>query len=194
MHACSLHSSPCEKRPPWRETSMLLLRGRRPRFRGGGALCVTCFQNACAAVAHSRLRAPGRRVSPVSLRGFCGAGISCRKLPGMERKIRALIAYLRWSASPRDIVQTMELSGKGNDVAWQRSRANPHRRSYDLILPGPMPAWGSAAGLAGGLEMALKGSAMAPGWVHGRSLWTLLRAVFCPACLRHPGRRSHTGL
>jgi NADH dehydrogenase len=95
------------------------LHGRRAvpfHFDSLGALCVIGHQNACA-----ELTLPFARSRSVRFSGlfawFLWRGIYVSKLPGMERKIRVLIAWTLELFFPRDIVQTIELSDKGADLS-----------------------------------------------------------------------------
>ena len=80
-------------------------------FRSLGALCVVGHQTACA-----ELTLPFAPTSSLRFSGLLAwliwRGIYVSKLPGLERKIRVLIAWTLELFFPRDIIQTIELGEK----------------------------------------------------------------------------------
>jgi NADH:ubiquinone reductase (H+-translocating) len=80
-------------------------------FRSLGALCVVGHQTACAELTVPFVRARSLRFSGL-LAWLIWRGIYVAKLPGLERKIRVLIAWTLELFFPRDIIQTIELGGK----------------------------------------------------------------------------------
>jgi NADH dehydrogenase len=80
-------------------------------FRSLGALCVVGHQTACAELTVPFVRAPSLRFSGL-LAWLIWRGIYVAKLPGLERKIRVLIAWTLELFFPRDIIQTIELGAK----------------------------------------------------------------------------------
>ena len=90
-------------------------------FDSLGSLCVIGHQNACAELTLPFARNRSLRFSGL-FAWFLWRGIYISKLPGLERKIRVLIAWTLELFFPRDIVQTMELSGKGG---------SPHGRDHE---------------------------------------------------------------
>jgi NADH:ubiquinone reductase (H+-translocating) len=87
------------------------LRGRRGEpfhFDSLGALCVVGHQTACAELTVPFARKRSVRFSGL-LAWFMWRGIYLSKLPGLERKIRVLMAWTLELFFPRDIVQTIEL-------------------------------------------------------------------------------------
>jgi NADH dehydrogenase len=80
-------------------------------FRSLGALCVVGHQTACAELTVPFVRARSLRFSGL-LAWLIWRGIYVSKLPGLERKIRVLIAWTLELFFPRDIIQTIELGGK----------------------------------------------------------------------------------
>ena len=87
------------------------LRGRLGEpfhFDSLGALCVVGHQTACA-----ELSVPFARTRTVRFSGLLAwlmwRGVYLSKLPGLERKIRVLMAWTLELFFPRDIVQTIEL-------------------------------------------------------------------------------------
>ena len=91
-------------------------------FKSLGSLCVVGHQTACA-----ELTVPFTERS-VRFSGLLAwliwRGIYLSKLPGLERKIRVLMAWTLELFFPRDIIQTIELSRKdnhGNDASVGRT-------------------------------------------------------------------------
>jgi NADH dehydrogenase len=84
---------------------------REFHFRSLGALCVVGHQTACAELTVPFVRARSLRFSGL-LAWLIWRGIYVSKLPGLERKIRVLIAWTLELFFPRDIIQTIELGGK----------------------------------------------------------------------------------
>jgi NADH dehydrogenase len=80
-------------------------------FRSLGALCVVGHQTACAELTVPFVPARSLRFSGL-LAWLIWRGIYVSKLPGLERKIRVLIAWTLELFFPRDIIQTIELGGK----------------------------------------------------------------------------------
>ena len=80
-------------------------------FRSLGALCVVGHQTACAELKIPFAPARSLRFSGL-LAWFIWRGIYVSKLPGLERKIRVLLAWTLELFFPRDIIQTIELGGK----------------------------------------------------------------------------------
>jgi NADH dehydrogenase len=80
-------------------------------FRSLGALCVVGHQTACA-----ELTVPFIPARPLRFSGLLAwriwRGIYVSKLPGLERKIRVLMAWTLELFFPRDIIQTIDLGGK----------------------------------------------------------------------------------
>ena len=90
------------------------LKGSRVRdfhFRSLGALCVVGHQTACAELTVPFVPARSLRFSGL-LAWLIWRGIYVAKLPGLERKVRVLIAWTLELFFPRDIIQTIELGGK----------------------------------------------------------------------------------
>ncbi len=89
------------------------LPGKPFHFDSLGALCVVGHQTACA-----ELTVPFARTRSVRFSGLLAwlmwRGIYLSKLPGLERKIRVLIAWSLELFFPRDIIRTIELGGKGD--------------------------------------------------------------------------------
>ena len=81
------------------------------RFRSLGSLCVVGHQNACAELTIPFLPDRSLRFSGLSA-WLMWRGIYLSKLPGLERKVRVLTAWVLELFFPRDIVQTIELGGK----------------------------------------------------------------------------------
>src|ERR1700722_1962066 len=79
--------------------------------RSLGALCVVGHQTACAELTVPFVPARSLRFSGL-LAWLIWRGIYVSKLPGLERKIRVLIAWTLRLFFPRDIIQTIELGGK----------------------------------------------------------------------------------
>ena len=80
-------------------------------FRSLGALCVVGHQTACAELTVPFVPTRSLRFSGL-LAWFIWRGIYVSKLPGLERKIRVLMAWTLELFFPRDIIQTIELGGK----------------------------------------------------------------------------------
>ena len=80
-------------------------------FRSLGALCVVGHQTACAELTIPFAPSRSLRFSGL-LAWFIWRGIYVSKLPGLERKIRVLMAWTLELFFPRDIIQTIELGGK----------------------------------------------------------------------------------
>lgn len=96
------------------------LKGSRVRdfhFRSLGALCVVGHQTAAAELTIPFARAQSLRFSGL-LAWLIWRGIYVSKLPGLERKVRVLIAWTLELFFPRDIIQTIELGGK-DAHPWQ---------------------------------------------------------------------------
>jgi NADH dehydrogenase len=92
-------------------------------FTSLGALCVVGHQTACA-----ELTVPFAPTQSVRFSGllawFIWRGIYVSKLPGLERKIRVLMAWTLELFFPRDIIQTIELGGK--DSHGSRAASSRH--------------------------------------------------------------------
>jgi NADH dehydrogenase len=82
-------------------------------FDSLGALCVIGHQTACAELTVPFARTRSLRFSGL-LAWLMWRGIYLSKLPGRERKIRVLMAWTLELFFPRDIIQTIELGGKGD--------------------------------------------------------------------------------
>jgi NADH:ubiquinone reductase (H+-translocating) len=80
-------------------------------FTSLGALCVVGHQTACAELTVPFAPARSLRFSGL-LAWLIWRGIYVSKLPGLERKIRVLMAWTLELFFPRDIIQTIELGGK----------------------------------------------------------------------------------
>jgi NADH dehydrogenase len=80
-------------------------------FRSLGALCVVGHQTACAELTVPFVPTRSLRFSGL-LAWFIWRGIYVSKLPGLERKVRVLMAWTLELFFPRDIIQTIELGGK----------------------------------------------------------------------------------
>jgi NADH:ubiquinone reductase (H+-translocating) len=80
-------------------------------FGSLGALCVVGHQTACAELTVPFVPTRSLRFSGL-LAWFIWRGIYVSKLPGLERKIRVLMAWTLELFFPRDIIQTIELGGK----------------------------------------------------------------------------------
>ena len=80
-------------------------------FLSLGALCVVGHQTACAELTVPFVPARSLRFSGL-LAWLIWRGIYVAKLPGLERKIRVLIAWTLELFFPRDIIQTIDLGGK----------------------------------------------------------------------------------
>jgi NADH dehydrogenase len=80
-------------------------------FRSLGALCVVGHQTACAELIVPFAPARSLRFSGL-LAWLIWRGIYISKLPGLERKIRVLMAWTLELFFPRDIIQTIDLGGK----------------------------------------------------------------------------------
>jgi NADH dehydrogenase len=92
-------------------------------FRSLGALCVVGHQTACAELTIPFAPSRSLRFSGL-LAWFIWRGIYVSKLPGLERKIRVLMAWTLELFFPRDIIQTIELGGKdthGSRAAGSRN-------------------------------------------------------------------------
>jgi len=84
-------------------------RPRQPfHFDSLGALCVVGHQTACAELTVPFARGRTMRFSGL-LAWVMWRGVYLSKLPGLERKIRVLIAWTIELFFPRDIVQTIDL-------------------------------------------------------------------------------------
>jgi NADH dehydrogenase len=79
-------------------------------FHSRGALCVVGHQTACAELTMPFARARSVRFSGL-LAWLMWRGIYLSKLPGLERKVRVLSDWVIELFFPRDIVQTIDLSG-----------------------------------------------------------------------------------
>jgi NADH:ubiquinone reductase (H+-translocating) len=90
---------------------------REFHFRSLGALCVVGHQTACAELSVPFMPVRSLRFSGL-LAWLIWRGIYVSKLPGLERKIRVLIAWTLELFFPRDVIQTIELGGKENQ-AWR---------------------------------------------------------------------------
>lgn len=77
-------------------------------FDSLGALCVVGHQTACAELSLPFARSRSVRFSGL-LAWLMWRGIYLSKLPGLERKMRVLVAWTLELFFPRDIVQTIEL-------------------------------------------------------------------------------------
>jgi len=80
-------------------------------FKSLGALCVVGHQTACAELTVPFAPARSLRFSGL-LAWLIWRGIYVSKLPGLERKIRVLMAWTLELFFPRDIIQTIDLGGK----------------------------------------------------------------------------------
>jgi NADH dehydrogenase len=80
-------------------------------FRSLGALCVVGHQTACAELTVPFAPARSLRFSGL-LAWLIWRGIYVSKLPGLERKIRVLMAWTLELFFPRDSIQTIDLGGK----------------------------------------------------------------------------------
>jgi NADH dehydrogenase len=80
-------------------------------FKSLGALCVVGHQTACAELTVPFAPTRSLRFSGL-LAWFLWRGIYVSKLPGLERKIRVLMAWTLELFFPRDIIQTIELGGR----------------------------------------------------------------------------------
>ena len=87
-------------------------------FTSLGALCVVGHQTACAELTVPFAPARSLRFSGL-LAWLIWRGIYVSKLPGLERKIRVLMAWTLELFFPRDIIQTIELGGKGHAAMAQ---------------------------------------------------------------------------
>ena len=88
-------------------------------FRSLGALCVIGHETACAELTVPFAPAHSLRFSGL-LAWLMWRGVYLSKLPGLERKIRVLMAWTLELFFPRDIIQTIELGGRnvhGNQAA-----------------------------------------------------------------------------
>ena len=91
-----------------------ILKGKQTKkfhFRSLGALCVVGHQTACAELTIPFVATRSLRFSGL-LAWLIWRGIYVSKLPGLERKIRVLIAWTLELFFPRDIIQTIELGEK----------------------------------------------------------------------------------
>lgn len=84
-------------------------------FAALGALCVIGHQTACAEI-------KGLRFSGL-LAWLMWRAIYLSKLPGLERKVRVLVDWLIELFFPRDIVQTIDFSGRGMTSVESQARA-----------------------------------------------------------------------
>lgn len=98
------------------------LPGKPFHFDSLGALCVIGHQTACAELTVPFARARSLRFSGL-LAWLMWRGIYLSKLPGLERKIRVLMAWNLELFFPRDIIQTIELEGQGDHDVNTGSRA-----------------------------------------------------------------------
>ena len=73
-------------------------------------------QTACAELTVPFVRTRSLRFSGL-FAWFIWRGIYVSKLPGLERKIRVLMAWTLELFFPRDIIQTIELGGKDAHAA-----------------------------------------------------------------------------
>jgi len=87
--------------------------GKPFHFDSLGSLCVIGHQTACAEFTVPFARTRALRFSGL-LAWLMWRGIYLSKLPGLERKIRVLMAWTLELFFPRDIIQTIELGGKGD--------------------------------------------------------------------------------
>jgi NADH dehydrogenase len=87
--------------------------GKPFHFDSLGSLCVIGHQTACAELTVPFARTRSLRFSGL-LAWLMWRGIYLSKLPGLERKIRVLMAWTLELFFPRDIIQTIELGGKGD--------------------------------------------------------------------------------
>jgi len=87
--------------------------GKPFHFDSLGSLCVIGHQTACAELSIPFARSRSLRFSGL-LAWLMWRGIYLAKLPGLERKIRVLIAWTLELFFPRDIIQTIDLGGKGD--------------------------------------------------------------------------------
>ena len=92
-------------------------------FRSLGALCVVGHQTACAELTVPFAPTRSLRFSGL-LAWFIWRGIYVSKLPGLERKIRVLMAWTLELFFPRDIIQTIELGGKDTHGSRAASSRN----------------------------------------------------------------------
>lgn len=93
-----------------------VLAGQKPKpfhFDSLGSLCVIGHQTACAELTVPFARSRSVRFSGLLAWGMW-RGIYLMKLPGLERKLRVLIAWTLELFFPRDIVQTIDLSERQN--------------------------------------------------------------------------------
>ncbi|MGC1871934.1 MAG: NAD(P)/FAD-dependent oxidoreductase [Acidobacteriaceae bacterium] len=101
------------------------LPGKRFHFDSLGALCVIGHQTACAELTVPFARSRSLRFSGL-LAWLMWRGIYLSKLPGLERKIRVLMAWNLELFFPRDIIQTIELEEQRDHDINTGSRArNP---------------------------------------------------------------------
>ncbi len=99
------------------------LPGKPFHFDSLGALCVVGHQTACAELTVPFARTRSLRFSGL-LAWLLWRGIYLSKLPGLERKIRVLMAWTLELFFPRDIIQTIELGGKGDHGSGAAGSAN----------------------------------------------------------------------
>jgi NADH:ubiquinone reductase (H+-translocating) len=84
-------------------------------FDSLGALCVVGHQTACAELTIPFARGRSVRFSGL-LAWLMWRGVYLSKLPGMERKVRVLVDWVIELFFPRDIVQTIDLTGDHSKV------------------------------------------------------------------------------
>ena len=108
------------------------LHGRAPKpfhFDSLGALCVIGHQTACAELSIPFARTRSLRFSGL-LAWLMWRSVYLAKLPGLERKIRVLMAWSLELFFPRDIIQTIELERKdghaGNEINSIANSASTH--------------------------------------------------------------------
>ena len=92
-------------------------------FTSLGALCVVGYQTACAELIVPFSPTRSLRFSGL-LAWLMWRGVYLSKLPGLERKIRVLIAWTLELFFPKDIIQTIELGGKATHGSHQASNHN----------------------------------------------------------------------
>jgi NADH dehydrogenase len=92
-------------------------------FTSLGALCVVGYQTACAELTVPFAATRSLRFSGL-LAWLMWRGVYLSKLPGLERKIRVLIAWAFELFFPKDIIQTIELGGRPPHASSQASHPN----------------------------------------------------------------------
>jgi NADH dehydrogenase len=103
--------------------------GKPFHFDSLGSLCVIGHQTACAELSIPFARSHSLRFSGL-LAWLMWRGIYLAKLPGLERKIRVLMAWTLELFFPRDIIQTIELGGKGDHSVHATSNADSSTRIH----------------------------------------------------------------